>query len=35
MQSNPPPTMEQPLQDHMLQVMKQVGGNAPPLPAAK
>jgi cytochrome c-type biogenesis protein CcmH/NrfG len=35
MQSNPPPAMEQPLQDHMLQVMKQVGGNAPPLPSAK
>jgi tetratricopeptide (TPR) repeat protein len=35
MQSNPPPAMEQPLQDHMLAVMKQAGGNAPPLPSAK
>jgi hypothetical protein len=27
--------MQQPLQDHMLQVMKQVGASAPPLPSAK
>ena len=35
MQSNPPQSMQQPLQDHMLQVMKQVGASAPPLPSAK
>jgi tetratricopeptide (TPR) repeat protein len=35
MQSNPPPAMQQPLQDHMMQVVKQVGSAAPPLPSAK
>jgi len=35
MQSNPPPSMQQTLQDHMMAAMKAVGTTAPPLPETK
>jgi tetratricopeptide (TPR) repeat protein len=35
MQNNPPASMQQPLQDHMMQAMKQAGEQAPPLPQTR